>query len=73
MNDAKIPSRALSWYRKVKSVPVRDDIKDSSEFRVVRGNFVYRKLHRKTPSDKLTRSLIHHDSDSVARAIFSLL
>jgi len=73
VNNRKIPSRAVSWYKNVKSEPVNDDIKSTLDMKVIRGNFIHSKYYHKNISDKLTRSLIRHDSSSLAEAIFSLL
>ncbi len=73
VNKGKIPKKALEWYKRVKSVPVKDDLEGKVKAKVIRGDFVSNKIYTKTPSDTLTRSLVRHDSAQLAKAIISLI
>lgn len=73
MNRGKVPTRALNWYKKVNAELVKDDLKNTRDFKVIREDFVHNKVHKKQESDLLTRSLIRHDPDKLAKAIISLL
>lgn len=73
VNNGKIPERAIIWYKKVHAEPVRDNLELKTGIKVVRGDFVHSKIHKKADSDILTRSLIRHDPDKLAKAIISLL
>lgn len=68
-----IPAKDISWYKKHDTYPVKDDIEDGDGIKIIRRNFVSRKHYQKPKSDPLTRSLIRHDSDKLAKAIVSLL
>lgn len=67
----KIPDTVLQRYRKEKAHPVVDDLKD--EFTVIHKSLISTKVYSKAKSDKLTRSLIRHDSVKLAKAIVGLL
>lgn len=73
LNKGKIPKQALVWYAKTFAVPVQDDVKNLKGTKVVRGDFVDSEIHTKHLADKLTRSLIRHDPDKLAKAVFSLV
>ena len=73
VNNGKIPKKAIEWYKKVKAKPVKDNLNRVTKTRVVRTNFVDNEFYQKPRSDKLTRSLVRHDSDKLAKVINSLL
>ena len=73
VNNARIPKTAVGWYIKVKSEPVENDIRQSKVFRIIRGDFVHQSIYKKASSDILTRSLVRHDPDKLAKTIISLL
>jgi uncharacterized cofD-like protein len=73
INSGKVPTRALSWYKKVNAELVKDDLKKNVNFKVIREDFVHKKVHKKQASDILARSLVRHDPDMLAKAIISLL
>jgi uncharacterized cofD-like protein len=73
VNNARIPKTAVGWYKKVKSEPVENDVGESKSFKVIRGDFVHQRIYKKDSSDILTRSLVRHDPDKLAKAIVSLL
>ncbi|MFV1917745.1 MAG: 2-phospho-L-lactate transferase CofD family protein, partial [Patescibacteria group bacterium] len=69
----KFPKGVLKKYREEKAYPVEDDLKNGDGVKTVRRSFVSRRVFGKPKSDKLTRSLIRHDPDRLAKAIVSLL
>ena len=73
INNGKIPEAAVEWYKKVNAEPVEDDLKNDGKFKIIRGDFVHQKMFKKASSDILTRSLVRHDSDKLAKAISSLI
>lgn len=73
INNTPLPSEILSLYAKDNESPVEDDITKTSEYKVVRGDFISSKTAKKSSSDKLKRSLIRHDPDKLAKAIINLL
>lgn len=52
---------------------VKDDLKDSKNLKVIRGEFRSSVVPESHKSDKLKRSLIRHDSDKLAKALMRLL
>jgi len=71
INAKTLPESALAKYKKIKELPVIDDLKDSY-FKVIRGDFLSKKETKPIPGDILKRSLIRHDSDKLAKALFKL-
>jgi len=67
------PKNILAKYKLEKAVPVKDDLKNIPKIRVIRKKMVSDKVYEKSPSDKLTRSLIRHDSAKLAKAVIDLL
>jgi uncharacterized cofD-like protein len=70
---AKFPNGVLSRYKEEKAYLVKDDLGKSNSMRVIRRSLISREVFGKPKSDKLTRSLIRHDPDRLAKAIVSLL
>lgn len=68
----KIHGSILKKYKAEKAEMVRDDLK-KSKIKIVRKPLVSDKVYKKFQSDKLTRSLIRHDSERLAKAIVDLL
>ena len=50
---------------------IEDDLGEN--LKVVRGDFLAPEIHRKRRSDSLKRSLIRHDSEKLAEAVFKLM
>lgn len=63
---------AVDTYAKYHEYPVADDLPKKASFGIIRGDMVSRELVKKGESDKLVRSLIRHDSEKLARHLFSL-
>jgi uncharacterized cofD-like protein len=72
INNASIPSIALKIYEKSHEQQVFDDLHDTKAFKVIRANLVGRQFTKPAKSDTLVRSLIRHDSDSLAKVLISL-
>lgn len=68
-----IPNKAIAWYKKHDVEPVKDDLDDRNDLKVVRGNYVSGKFYIKSDSDKLTRSIIRHDSNKLAKGLLKIL
>lgn len=73
LNNGKIPKVALNWYKKVKSIPVKDDLDKRVKSKILRGNFVSKRIYKKVSGDVLTRSLVRHDPEKIAKAIVSII
>lgn len=69
----KFPRGVLNRYKLEKAYPVKDDLGKGNSIKVIRRKFISGKIFSKPKSDKLTRSLIRHDPDKLAKAIVSLL
>lgn len=70
-----VPAGIVERYQEEKAEFVVDDFDSShnSKPRVLRGEYNSDIIHEKSPGDKLARSLIRHDPDKLARAIYSLV
>lgn len=73
VNKGRIPFDAIEWYKKVNCKVVEDDLAFRKGTKILRGDFVQNKLHEKDTSDILTRSLVRHDSNKLAKAIIGLI
>lgn len=73
VNTRALSPKALSMYAKYKEVPVMDDLPPDAYYRVVKTPLVSNTLYAKSSSDALIRSLIRHDSDKLARALFNIM
>ncbi|MFC1625162.1 uridine diphosphate-N-acetylglucosamine-binding protein YvcK [Patescibacteria group bacterium] len=67
------PKGILKRYREEKATPTKDDLGKGNGYKVIRRNFISSKVYKKPISDKLKRSLIRHDSDKLAKVIYSLI
>lgn len=76
VNKTKPDSDLLEVYKEVdKAIPVEDDISGTSYkgMRIVRADLLSREKFTQFGSDKVHRSLIRHDPDKLATAIFNLI
>ncbi|KKR30790.1 hypothetical protein A2715_02145 [Candidatus Woesebacteria bacterium RIFCSPHIGHO2_01_FULL_39_32] len=73
INNGKIPQKARQWYKRVKAKPVKDNLSEVTNAKIIRTNFVSNEFYEKPSSDRLARSLVRHDSNKLAKAIISLL
>ncbi len=72
--SSNFPRGVLTRYKKEQAKPVIDDLPErNGSPKVIRGEFISQSVYQKPESDKLKRSLIRHDPDKLAKAIFSLL
>lgn len=74
-NINKISDKALAWYKKNDVEPVIDNYQNDYQrkLKIIKCDLVSNKFYKKSKTDKLTRSLIRHDSDKLARMISKLL
>jgi uncharacterized cofD-like protein len=72
-NSNRFPKDILAKYRSEKAEPVRDDLDGNPKIKVIRKDLVSAKVYEKAKSDKITRSLIRHDSSKLAKAVLDLL
>jgi len=71
-NSKKIKPSVLKSYEKNNEFPVEDNL-DNDYFKVIRKDLLSEKETKKVAGDVLDRSLIHHDSDKLAKAIIDLI
>ncbi len=71
VNSEPIPKSAIKKYRKQKEIPVIDDL-EYTYFKVIRKKLLSKKETKKIPGDILSRSLIRHDPNKLARVLFNL-
>lgn len=69
----KYSKNLLEKYKEEHAKPVMDDLKNSKGMKVIRKNMMASEIYTKHKSDKLTRSLIRHDSEKLAREIYKLV
>ena len=73
VNKTKLPRAILRRYKEEKAFPVKDDLGNLKEYKVVRRDFLSVKIAQKAKGDKLRRSMIRHDPKKLAKAIMKLL
>lgn len=67
----RVSPKAIKWYKDNDSTPVKNNYK--GDVKVITKDLVSTAFYKKNPADKLTRSLVRHDSSKLAKAIESLI
>jgi uncharacterized cofD-like protein len=70
-NPKSISKKAVKWYKDNDAEPVKNNY--TGDVKVVTKDLVSNIFYKNNKSDKLTRSLIRHDSGKLAKAIVELL
>lgn len=74
VNNKPIPQAIRQRYlREENSLPVKDDLGITQEFKTIRANLLSAKVFQKPDADLLKRSLVRHDSAKIAKNILHLL
>ncbi len=73
VNTHPLLPKALAIYAKYQEIPVVDDLPNDAYYRVVRAPLISNTLYAKSSSDALIRSLIRHNSDKLAKALFAIM
>lgn len=73
VNDGLIPQTLLEAYSKQKEYPVKDDLQETADMKVIRGDFVSQMEIQLNSNDEVKRSLLRHDADKVAQSLEKLL
>jgi len=73
VNKTLPKKKVLVWYEEYHERPVKDDIKNNKNFKIVRKDLIKDVIVKKTDSDALRRSIIRHDSTKLAQAIVELI
>ncbi|MCL4200441.1 YvcK family protein [Patescibacteria group bacterium] len=73
VNTGKLSPKALGIYAKYHEVPVINDLTSNAYYDVVKTPLVSNTIYTKSTSDALIRSLIRHNSEKLARALFDIM
>lgn len=73
-SSKKFPKGILKRYKEERAEVVQNDLKGKFKgVKVIAKDLISGKVYRKPASDKIARSLIRHDSEKLAKAVFDLL
>jgi uncharacterized cofD-like protein len=73
INNGKIPRNILKWYYQNKEKIVFDDLKNISKIRIERVDLIDKKPYKKNKVDSLSRSVLRHDPNKLAKIFRKLL
>lgn len=73
INTASFSKKALDIYAKFHEMPVPDDLPRDAYYQVIERELVSNAIYKKSSSDALIRSLIRHNSDRLAAALFGII
>lgn len=73
LNSSKLSPRILKKYEQERGFPVEDNLKDNSDFKVIRTDLLTDRIIKRKSGDTVRRSLIRHDSDKLAKLLVDLL
>lgn len=73
INNSKLPSDILKKYEQEKGFPVENDLTENKNYKLVNLDLLAKKEIKKSSGDVLHRSLLRHDPDKLAKAIFKIL
>jgi uncharacterized cofD-like protein len=75
-NDYDFPKSALDAYRSDGAFPVKDDLNSGQKYEkieIIRSDLLSNKIPEKDKGDKLSRSMIRHDPDKLAKEIMKIV
>jgi len=70
VNKTPLPEKILSRYKKYGENQVINNLKSSKNLKILSGNLLNKELYVKAQGDRLTRSLIRHEPNKLARFIW---
>lgn len=74
VNNGEILPEVLEWYTSHHEHPVEDDLNpDNFSGTIIRTDLVDRKQFTKPDADKLSRSILRHDSDKLAEELLKII
>lgn len=73
INSTPFPQDVLHKYEAMREYQVIDDLPQNMYYTVIRNDVIGRNRVKKSSSDTLTRSLIRHDSNKLAKVLKSIL
>ena len=70
VNNGEIPKHILEWYAEHEEAPVKNDL-DKTTFNgtIIEEDVIDRSPYQKTESDELTRSILRHDCEKMAKIL----
>lgn len=71
LNKKPVPEPILNFYKRYGEKPVTDDLTNSRK--IIRLDLLAQGIYTKSKADKIMRSLLRHDSEKTARAIWSII
>jgi hypothetical protein len=69
MNNGEIPPEILEWYHDHNEHVVRNDLSESSAMQIKEDDLIEKTGYTKNNSDELTRSILRHDSNKLAKVL----
>lgn len=74
LNNSKIPQEIVEWYDQHNETPVQDDLKICGyQGKIVKGDIINTQKFSKKSTDTLTRSILRHDSEKLAKLLLKLI
>ena len=74
INNGKIPADIIKWYLRYYEKPVNNDLNHSNySGKILVDDLIGKELIEKSQSDKLTRSILRHDSKKLAKTILKII
>lgn len=73
INNGKIPSNVLKWYKDHREKTIIDDLKNNLNALIVKEDLVDKKIYQKSKSDKLERSILRHDPRKLTKVFKKII
>lgn len=70
VHDDAFPEEALKKYQEKGEFPIEDNLENGDAYEIVRKNIIFDKAVEQDKGDSLVRSLIRHDADKLAEALY---
>lgn len=72
--NQKMPQKkVLSWYEDFDEYPVKDDLKEGNNYKIIRKDLIKDVILSQNENDELRRSIIRHDSIKLAKEIMGII
>ncbi len=73
INNSQIPTEILKLYEKANDFPVVDDLQDTQETKIIRGDLILTTMIKAEENDSTPRSLIRHHKKKLAENLLQLI
>jgi hypothetical protein len=73
INNSPIPKKILNIYQEANDYPIIDDLENEAETKIIRADLLSSTMFKAEKNDSLTRSLIRHHKDKLAKALIQLI